>query len=95
MSDDLQKLSKYLEYQTEPQLEPMPLRRDILRELFQRGPLSLIEISVAIHSNLTNVEEEINYLQKTQLLKKFREIDGQQFYTLSYKGHKNLTNPNF
>lgn len=95
MSDDLQKLSKYLEYQTEPQLEPTPIRRDILREIFQRGPLSPIEISVAIYSNLIDVEEEINYLQEKQLLKKFREIDGQQFYTLSYKGRKRLTNPKF
>jgi len=64
MSGDLQNFYKYLKGQTEPQLEQMPLRRDILRELFQRGPLSPIEISVTIHSNLTDVEDEINYLQK-------------------------------
>jgi len=69
--------------------------RDLLRELFEKGPLSPEEFSVVTHVDLNAIETEIENLKQRKLIKKLREIDDEAFYTLSYKGRRKLSDPRF
>ncbi len=63
---------------------------DILEKLLSNGALSAYEISLIMYSDQSDVEDKLGKLQQKKLIKKLLEIEGEEFYSLSFKGMRNL-----
>ncbi len=66
--------------------------KELLEKLLNNGALSAFEISLTTHSDRSDVEDKLEKLQQKKLIKKLLEIEGEQFYSLSFKGRRNLNN---
>ena len=66
--------------------------KEILEKLLSNGALSAYEISLIMYSDRSDVEDKLEKLQQKKLIKKLLEIEGEQFYSLSFKGMRNLKN---
>ena len=64
--------------------------KEILEKLLSNGALSAYEISLIMYSDRSDVEDKLEELQQKKLIKKLLEIEGEQFYSLSFKGIRNL-----
>ncbi len=63
---------------------------DILEKLLSNGALSAFEISLITHSDRNDLENKLEKLQQKKLIKKLIEIEGGQFYSLSFRGMRSL-----
>jgi len=64
--------------------------KEILEKLLSTGALSAYEISLIMYSDQSDVEDKLEKLQQRKLIKKLLEIEGEEFYSLSFKGMRNL-----
>ena len=65
---------------------------EILEKLLSNGALSAYEISLIMYSDQSDVEDKLEKLQQKKLIKKLLEIEGEEFYSLSFKGMRNMKN---
>ena len=65
---------------------------EILEKLLSNGALSAYEISLIMYSDQSDVEDKLGKLQQKKLIKKLLEIEGEEFYSLSFKGMRNMKN---